>query len=482
MKYSKLKRTVALLLAGVTLFTMSGCSKEEVLEPVIIEPMEVEEVYAYSPDFIGGTDVMPIAGFYGPYEIGHSYMGVNVPSYISDEIFSKLSECGINMIKQSNLDAKSDPEGQIKILELAEKYGMAVYVRHSDVYGRHGGEEFTTEAIGNAINQFANYPAFAGIDLVDEPGTDYWWSTLPQGFITDYAQRVDLLNDMRISFGANAIGAIQPSLGETGERYLTDFCSILKPPYLCHTNYTFGGHPDDISDDDAHKQMRQSLYILDKCRSYANEYKVPLWRYLNAGGQMTDAGTAYDSTTLYPTEGQMLWEVNTTLAYGGKGLSYFTLIQPLHFSYAKSEPYDSNRTGLIGVWGNKTPYWYGAKKANEQVAAIDHVLMNSVNKGILVSGKNAKQDTTGNDALLEGTSWRELKHVDGSTMVGCFNYQGKSAFYVVNYEFNYKQKITLDFHNAYNMTVIQKAESSNINTSQLTLDMEPGEGVLIVMD
>ena len=481
MKYKILKRSLASLLAASMLLSIGACGKEVAVEPVVIEPMEAEEVYAYSPNAIGGKDVMPIAGFYGPYQLGHSYMGVSVPNYISDEIFSKLSDCGINLIKQSNLDAKSDPESQKQVMELAEKYGMGVYVRHSDVYGLHRDNLPSLEDMSEVVNQFANYSSFAGMDVIDEPGSEYWWDKLPQGFVSDYVKTIEQLKELEVGFGVNAIGT-QPTTGEIYDKYLTEFCSTLKPLYLCHTNYTFNAHPDSVEDTEHHKRMRNSLWLMDKIRSYAEEYNIPFWRYLNGGGQMNDAGTGFDSAPLYPNEGQTMWEVNISLAYGAKGLSWFTLIQPLHFSYAKSQPYDSQRNGLLGVWGNKTQYWFYAQKANKQIAAVDHVLMNSVNKGVLVYGENAKADTAGNAAVIEGTSWRELQNVDGSSVVGCFNYQGKSAYYVMNYEFQYKQKITLDLYDSCNLTVIQQAETSHVNAKTLTLDLEPGEGVLVVVD
>jgi hypothetical protein len=84
--------------------------------------------------------------------------------------------------------------------------------------------------------------------------------------------------------------------------------------------------------------------------------------------------------------------------------------------------------------------------------------------------------------VLEGTSWRELKDINGESMVGCFNYLGKSAFYVVNYDTEYAQNITLDFYDNYDMRVIQKGETSYVDTDCLTLTMGAGEGVLIVIE
>ena len=67
-------------------------------------------------------------------------------------------------------------------------------------------------------------------------------------------------------------------------------------------------------------------------------------------------------------------------------------------------------------------------------------------------------------------------------MVGCFNYRGKSAFYVVNYDNFYSQKIKLDFLDNYNMKIVQKAEESYVKADSLTLTMNAGEGVLIVIE
>ena len=122
---------------------------------------------------------------------------------------------------------------------------------------------------------------------------------------------------------------------------------------------------------------------------------------------------------------------------------------------------------------------------NKQIAAVDEVLMNSVSKGVLACGEQANKDmelAKKYNVLLDGNSWRELKSVDGEAMVGCFNYQGKTAVYVVNYSTEYSQKINLTFQDTYNVTVIQNAETKNLQGSSMTLDMLPGEGTLLVFE
>ena len=53
---------------------------------------------------------------------------------------------------------------------------------------------------------------------------------------------------------------------------------------------------------------------------------------------------------------------------------------------------------------------------------------------------------------------------------------------MVNYDTEYAQNITLDFYDNYDMRVIQKGETSYVDTDCLTLTMGAGEGVLIVIE
>ena len=67
---------VVLAVFGMPLLASTGCSQKE-KEAVVIEDMETEAVPSYSFDYIGGKDVMPIIGYYGPYLTMHSYDGNN---------------------------------------------------------------------------------------------------------------------------------------------------------------------------------------------------------------------------------------------------------------------------------------------------------------------------------------------------------------------------------------------------------------------
>ena len=67
-------------------------------------------------------------------------------------------------------------------------------------------------------------------------------------------------------------------------------------------------------------------------------------------------------------------------------------------------------------------------------------------------------------------------------MVGCFNYQGKTALYVVNYDTKYAQKITLDFADDYDITVIQDAKEQHWSCDSLELTFKAGGSALVVFE
>ena len=218
-------------------------------------------------------------------------------------------------------------------------------------------------------------------------------------------------------------------------------------------------------------------------RGYALEAKIPFWTLIQAGNQWADGRQAFDAVAPgLPNEAQFNWNINSALALGAQGIVYFPLVQPYYYIYAVSQEFDFERNGLFGAWGNKNRWYYYAQNIKDHIGAIDEILMNSVNKGMIVSGTTATKETKRLTCILEDGSFNQLKSVEGEALVGCFNYNGKTALYVVNYSDECAQNVTLHFNGSQNLDVIQKAETSYVNAKNLTLKMTAGEGVLIVVE
>ncbi len=434
-----------------------------------MELMPVEQANTYGFEFLGGTQVMPIGGFYGPLPKANTTYPELVPNYISDEYFRMIEDCGVNLIVYSEVYYESDPLSVKRMLELGERYGIGITLKD-----RRYEKDLTTELAAEYLSDYQNYRAFCGVHAVDEPKSTHYDLGTTSGYISNYVNQINILKELGVwSFG-NLLPLNNHENISQYKAYVEEWLGTCNVEMLMWDKYVH-----DRAGEEADYFSNMSLG-----REMAAKYNVPFWTFVQGGTQL-EAGSNYTSENINantPNEGQFLWNVNTCLAYGAKGISYFPLIQPDYFATLADGTNDFSRNGLIGATGEKNVWWYYAQTANRQIAAIDSVLMNSVHKEVIITSDKAKEDNKYSDCILDGTSWREMQNIEGDVMVGCFNYQGKSAFYVVNYDMENSQDVTMEFSDNYQFRVIQDATSSRHRADSLELTMKAGEGVLLVME
>ncbi len=468
---NKWMRLGSVMLAATMLCTVaSGCARET--SKKVIEPMEKEEVYALGFHASGGSDVMPISGFSGPKPNTYSVDGASQPEMITDEYFKAYADAGINCITFNVTDYQGMDKEVMKMLNLGEKYGISVFVTDSMIMNQRGEEVWDTVKLGQRMSEYLSHPAFAGVYVIDEP----WYPGVSQGSTSRLIDEVAPLYQKLSEMGLVAYNNLNPNwIAETREdylKYVDHFLDTCDVPYIMYDHYVF----------DEGRTKEEYFDNLSIIRSAAEKYKIPFWTFVQAGTSWNDAQERFDTEEYLPKETEFDWNINTCLAYGAKGIGYFPMIQPMHFAYAKSTEWDFERNGIIGAWGNKTRWYYYAQDISAHIQAIDEVLMNSVNKGVVVSGEKAIKDNAKSECILEGTSWRELTGVSGDAMIGCFNYQGKTALYVVNYDTEYAQDIQLKFYDECKFSVVQDAEKRYYQGKEIKLPMQAGEGVLIVFE
>ena len=467
----RITRAVAVLLGcALMASSLAGCEKDNAMEL-----MEIEEVATYSFDFIGGRDVMPITGYHGPQTYQYSASGQNIPDYFSDEFMEKIADCGVNIIVATGVDYTTKTKYAKKLLELGNKHNVGIFLHDTTVNGNLGADTLSVEELDTQINQYLNEPSCCGLYIIDEPATEYYFAEQTQKYIKDYSTLFERLGDLGVFRYCNLYPITSLAAKDKYTQYLTEYADTCSADVISYDMYPF-------VNDNSIKNAGQWFVNLSMIRDIAEKKNVPFWSFIQAGSQWNDAMAHFDTQGYFPEEGSFNWLVSTSLAYGAKGIQYFPLLQPYWFAYSVTEPFDFERNGLIGAWGNKNRWYYYAKEVNKQIRAVDEILMNSVNKGVLITGAEMEEDFKEVNYILEGKSWRELVDVTGDTMIGCFNYKGHSAFYVVNYDNENAQKVTLSFADNYNMKVVQNAEADHINTQELELEMSAGEGVLIVME
>lgn len=474
-KYRNIKRVAALLLA---LTMLVGClpKAQQSHNAAEVTPMEKEESRAVSFSFLGGQDVMPIGGYYGPMVPYESRDGNVLPTYVSDEIMKMFADAGINLIVYSDMSYSGSPELGKQYLDLAEKNGIGIFVNDGAVLDYVGSNEISAAEISDYVANYVDHPAFCGMYIVDEPRTAYFMPGEQERYISNYKEIAKALQydlDLTCYMNMFPVWNIETSQ-ERYEKYVKEFVETLNPKVLMWDYYPFS----------ASDEMSVYFYNMNLMREYSEKNNVPFWAFIQAGAQWNDEKIHFDSKKPYfPNEAQFNWNINTCLAFGAQGIQYFPLIQPSHFAYAQSTEWDFERNGILGAAGNKTMWYNFAQNINKHIEVIDEVLMNSVNKGVIITGEQAKKDMEMSmSAVIESGTFQELMSVSGDAMVGCFNYNGKTALYVVNYSTEYAQHITLHLNEAHDITLMQNAETSYVNAKNLQLDMAAGEGVLVVIE
>ena len=309
------------------------------------EDMEKEPVYSLSFDFIGGKDVMPLGGYYGPMPSNYSYNGNSLTDYITDDFYQMIADAGLNLIHHSYTDYATAPQLVRKNLELGEKYGVGSFVYDSNILNRIGDNKLTFSDVAKNLANYFDYRSFCGLYVVDEPRTSYYLAQDGVKNVEEYAKLLGLLKKNNIVGYINLNPLHNSGQLEPYEKYVKEVVDTCSPMFLSWDKYVF----DEANREDVLTYFKN----IDVIRSASQNGGVPFWAYVQAGGQWNDAAGPFNSKELYPTEGEMHWNVNTLLASGAKGIEYFPIIQPYYFAYSVEPEFDFERNGLFGAMGNK---------------------------------------------------------------------------------------------------------------------------------
>ena len=164
------------------------------------------------------------------------------------------------------------------------------------------------------LNLYGDHPALSGLNLYDQPSSSLFG-------ILDFAKEVlkrrapgelpyvDVFPSYVLP---SAIGARQY------EGYLDRYMSAVRPPLLCFNHYPLlagGGITNSY------------FYNWATIRKFALRHGVPSWVFIQSIG--IDNSAAGFADRRRPNKQELLWQVNVGLAYGAKGIQYFTYWTPV---------------------------------------------------------------------------------------------------------------------------------------------------------
>lgn len=182
--------------------------------------------------------------------------------------------------------------------------------------------------------------------------------------------------------------------------YLEYFVAQCSPRLISYDHYPF------YSDGFHGREYFENLAAIRAC---CNKHGLDFWTFL----QSTSFGE-----NVIPSEAQLRFQANTCLAYGAKGLLYFTYTQVIHE--------DNFGHALENRFGEKTELYEYAKKINAKIEKIGTDLLDADHAGVRFFGeKYGEYSTVETDFSVSG----------GDFLAGIFSLGGKRYIYLVNLDF-----------------------------------------------
>jgi hypothetical protein len=185
------------------------------------------------------------------------------------------------------------------------------------------------------LDDYRNYPAFAGFNIRDEPNANL------------FAQ-IGTVNKLLRGLDPKKLGYVNlfptyansDQLGtSTYQDYLDQYVAEVRPDFVSFDHYALLGPSPGLRED--------YFYNWVLVRNKALQADLPLWGFILA--------CAHFDYRL-PTEAELLWQINVGLAYGCKGIQYFTYWTP--------EPPEIFREALVSRDGTLQPLYYAAQRVN----------------------------------------------------------------------------------------------------------------------
>jgi len=227
------------------------------------------------------------------------------------------------------------------------------------------------------------------------------------------------------------------------DAYLRSYVEHIQLPYLSWDNYSL-----------VDGQMNQSFYDnLEQVRGVTLEAGIPFWNCVLSNALFRH---------MEPSDATFNIQVYATLAYGGRGIQFFTYFNPDIGNF---------RLAPIDVYGNRTPTWDMLRRATHQVHALAPVMTKLRSTGVY----HWPVSTASGTPLIN-----DLKS-PGKFLIGEFaGSDGKPWFMLVNKDLKESARFTIELKNKNAKFVrISAASGKEAELGGEGNWLAPGAGVLV---
>lgn len=277
--------------------------------------------------------------------------------HITPQQYKRIKDAGFNCVMPP-CEGRASPERNRKILNTARDAGLKAFLQDERMPLAINGVEGAREKLDSIVAEYSGHPAFAGYYLADEPSAAAFAGLAE---VVAYLRAKDPQHPSYINLFPNYASAEQ--LGApTYEQHVEQYIRVVKPDMVSYDHYHFmqgSDRPDFFAN-------------LDVVQRLSQRYGLPFWQIV-----MTLPHLDYRM----PTEAEKRWTAMQTLAYGGKGLLYFTYWRP---SNSPGEP------TIMTHKGEPTHQYDEVKRINADVRAFGKYLVDAELLAVFHNGEMAQ--------------------------------------------------------------------------------------------
>lgn len=360
--------------------------------------------------------------------------------HTNDHQYQVIKDANVDYIQNVLSSGLDTEEKNLKMLDLAQKHGLKIYVADPRVKG-------SDDEIKAMVNTYKTHPATAGYYIQDEPdlkGMDWAADTYKKILSFDHQKvpYVNLLPEWAVKdYEKNYVEQWIAKVGKENLKYL----SFDNYPFMVDGSF------------------RVSYFKnLDIIRRAALENKLKTSCYLQSVG----IPGAYRR----PDEHELRYSAYASVAYGITNIVWFTYWTPTN----RGEKFS---TAIIDADGNKTDLYDHFKQINGELKQLGKLLVDLDAKAVYHSGTTLPD---GIQRLVDGFFWQPVQKSDDMIISHFVNQSsGRNYIMVVNKSVKNQRQFSFKLQNSIKkVLLISKVTDSKSSVTSLKTNYRYKTGII----
>jgi hypothetical protein len=376
-------------------------------------------------------------------------------AFLNDEQYKNIKEGGVDIVFNVGGDVRSDRQGNLETLEMAQKHGLKVYV-HDPRMAQ------SDEKIAEMVNDYKSHPALGGYYITDEPDSARLQSVIEQ------QRKVALLDPSKDSYVNHLPDWAVNHYEDDFLKRWVEGVGAKNLRYLAFDNYPY-----------KRKQRAEKTHFqnLDIIRRVGLEYDVMTSSCLQSFG-MYFSGV---EEIRRPNKDEMRLNCFSNLAYGVKNPVWYPYWTKIRHNNILTMSYS-----IIDENGKKTDLYEPFKMYNWQMKQLGKTLINLDAQEVYHTGDSLWLGTTHPPADF---LWK-VANPGADVIVSLFKEKkgGKTYIMVVNKSFKETKEFTFSISSSVKGVMeISKETGKAVKAGfdskghTLTASFLPGEGRLYAL-